>query len=76
MAKTDLERISVVETKLDEVCDKLTKHIEKQDLFESKIESRMEDLGFILKVFRYLGWAISIAVSAAIVWLVEGILRK
>lgn len=74
--KPEIERLTVVETKLDELCRKLTDHIDRQDKFEDKIEGRMEDLGYLLKVFRWIGWAITVASSAAIIWLVNHFLNN
>ena len=61
--------------KLDEVCKNLSEHIDKQDAFEEKVLSRMDDLGFILTVFRWMGWAITVGVSAGIIWFVNHFLN-
>lgn len=68
-------KIDEISGKVDGICEKLTDHIAKQDSFEKRIESRMEDLGFILRVFRWMGWAITIASGVIITWVVNNILN-
>ena len=69
-------QIKDVSNKLDEVCEKLTDHIDRQDKFESRIENRMEDLGYLLRVFRWIGWAMTVAGGAAIIWFVNHFLNN
>jgi hypothetical protein len=69
-------KMNNLENKLDEVCEKLTDHIDRQDKFESRIENRMEDLGYLLRVFRWIGWALTVAGGAAIIWFVNHFLNN
>lgn len=61
---------------LGEVDRKLTDHIDRQDEFEAYMKSKIDDLNFVLKVFRWIGWAVTVAVSTAIIWFVNSFLNR
>ena len=61
---------------LGEVYRKLDDHIEKQDEFETKILMKIEDLNLILRVFKWIGWILTVGATTAIIWLVNTFLNK
>ena len=68
---------------LGEVDRKLSDHIEEQaksdikrDEFELYMRTRLEDLNLILRVFKWIGWAVTIGAGTAIAWAVNTFLNR
>jgi len=61
---------------LGEVCRKLDAHIEKQDRFEKRVLTKIEDLNLILKVFRWIGWILTVGITTATIWFVNTFLNR
>ena len=74
--KRENERIAVLETKFDDMNDKLDNHIESQDKFEAKVLENLGDLTLVLKAFRAIGWFITIVIGAGTVWIVNTFLNR
>ena len=74
--KREIERIAVLEEKVDNLCNNLDDHIIKQDKFEEKILATMQDFGLVLKAFKVLGWLITVGVGTAIVWITNHYLNR
>ena len=71
---TNAERIGKVEEKIDGIDDKLSNHIKKQDKFEERMIERIEDLNIVLRVFKWIGYGVTIASSAVIIWFINAFL--
>ena len=66
-----MKEIQDINNAINGISSQLTEHISKQEEFEEKIDSRMEDLGYLLTVFRWIGWAVTVAGSTLIIWFVN-----
>ena len=61
---------------LGEVYRKLDDHIERQDEFEREVFRKIEDLNLILRVFKWIGWILTVGISTAIIWAVNTFLNR
>ena len=61
---------------LGEVYRKLDDHIERQDEFEKEVFRKIEDLNLILRVFKWIGWILTVGISTAIIWAVNTFLNR
>lgn len=66
--KTEEEYCNTDQVTLGEVNRKLEDHIKKQEAFEKALMSKIDDLNLILKVFKWIGWAITIIIGTGLAW--------
>jgi hypothetical protein len=72
-----------LEVTLGEVNRKLSDHIKNQcesdsrrDEFEKYLTNKIDDPNFILKVFKWIGWALTVAASTTIIWYINHFLSR
>jgi len=61
---------------IGEISRKLDGHILRQDKFEKKVFDKIDDLNFILKVFRGIGWLVTVVTGAIAIWATNTFLNR